>query len=53
VSVKIIQTKENPKVSIVIPSRDGDRRGNVARLIDDLNSQDFKDFLDSNNKCNS
>ena len=43
-SIKIIQTKENPKVSVIIPSRDGDRRGNVARLIKDLNSQDFDDF---------
>ena len=25
-SVKIVQTKENPKVSIVIPSRNGNRQ---------------------------
>lgn len=43
-SIKVVRTKENPKVSVVIPSRDGDRRGNVAKLIQDLNSQDFQDF---------
>lgn len=43
-SIKILQTKENPIVSIIIPSRDGDRRGNVARLIADLNKQDFQNF---------
>jgi glycosyltransferase involved in cell wall biosynthesis len=43
-SIKIVQTKDNPKVSIIIPSRDGDRRGNVARLLSDINKQDFQDF---------
>ncbi|RAP35869.1 hypothetical protein DID80_05840 [Candidatus Marinamargulisbacteria bacterium SCGC AAA071-K20] len=42
--IKIIQTKDNPYISIIIPSRDGDRSGNVKKIIDDLNKQTFTDF---------
>jgi glycosyltransferase involved in cell wall biosynthesis len=42
--IKIIQTKEAPTISIIIPSRDGDRRGNVAKLLTDLNNQTYTDF---------
>ena len=33
-----------PEVSIVIPSLDGDRSGNVSRLIESLKSQSFKNL---------
>lgn len=33
-----------PKVSVIIPSLDGHREGNVPRLLDDLKKQTFRDF---------
>jgi len=37
-------SSENPKVSVVIPSFDGYRGGNVPKLLEDLKGQTFQDF---------
>lgn len=34
----------DPKVSLIIPSRDGDRGGRVARLLDSIHAQTFTDY---------
>ena len=33
-----------PEVSVIIPSLDGNRAGNVSKLIDSLKNQSFKNF---------
>jgi glycosyltransferase involved in cell wall biosynthesis len=38
----IYSDSENPHVSVVIPTLDGDRDGNVSRLVDQLKEQTFK-----------
>jgi glycosyltransferase involved in cell wall biosynthesis len=43
-STKLVIEKLNPFISIIIPSRDGDRRGNVSRIVSDLKKQTFQDF---------
>ncbi|MFH1230281.1 MAG: glycosyltransferase [Planctomycetota bacterium] len=42
--VRIIKRKDNPSVSVIIPSLDGYREGNVPKLVEDLNKQTFHDF---------
>ncbi|MBI5779214.1 MAG: glycosyltransferase [Planctomycetes bacterium] len=42
--IQIIRQKNNPLVSIIIPSLDGYRAGNVPKLIQGLNDQAFQDF---------
>ncbi|MDI6733704.1 MAG: hypothetical protein QME51_07950 [Planctomycetota bacterium] len=42
--IKIIRQKDNPLVSVIIPSLDGYRGGNVPKLIEALNNQTFQDF---------
>lgn len=37
-------TEADPKVSVIIPSLDGYRDGNVPRLLEDLKRQTFQDF---------
>lgn len=37
--IQIVIAKENPSVSVVVPSRDGYRGGNVPKLIDDIKKQ--------------
>ena len=41
-SKKIFQFEKTPQVSIIIPSLDGNRDGNVAKLINDIKNQSFK-----------
>ncbi|MBI4834617.1 MAG: glycosyltransferase [Planctomycetes bacterium] len=43
-TVQVIISKENPSVSVVIPSFDGYRGGNVPKLIEDIRKQTFQDF---------
>lgn len=43
-SVQIIKRKNNPLVSVIIPSLDGYREGNMPKLLEDLNKQTFQDF---------
>lgn len=42
--VQSIRQKNNPLVSVIIPSLDGYRGGNVPKLIQALNNQTFQDF---------
>ena len=42
--VQTIRQKNNPLVSVIIPSLDGYRGGNVPKLIQALNNQTFQDF---------
>lgn len=42
--IRVIIQKENPLVSVIIPSLDGYRGGNVPKLLDDLRQQTFQDF---------
>lgn len=42
--VQFVRQKNNPLVSVVIPSLDGYRGGNVSKLIEALNKQTFQDF---------
>ena len=42
--VQFIRQKNNPLVSVIIPSLDGHRGGNVSKLIEALNNQTFQDF---------
>ena len=42
--VSIIIPNKSPKVSVIIPSLDGYRNGNVSRLINDISKQTFKDI---------
>jgi radical SAM superfamily enzyme YgiQ (UPF0313 family)/GT2 family glycosyltransferase len=42
--VDYIQISERPKVSVIIPSLDGLREGNLARLIEDLKNQSLHNF---------
>jgi len=41
---QLIISKDRPKVSIIIPSLDGIRDGNVSRLIEDIRRQSFQDY---------
>ncbi len=41
---QIIRQKNNPLVSVIIPSLDGYRAGNVPKLVQTLNNQTFQDF---------
>ena len=41
-SKKIFQFEETPAASIIIPSLDGSRDGNVEKLIEDIKEQSFK-----------
>jgi glycosyltransferase involved in cell wall biosynthesis len=43
-SVKTIIKKENPLVSVIIPSLDGFRNGNVPKLLEDIKTQTVKDL---------
>jgi glycosyltransferase involved in cell wall biosynthesis len=36
--------KDGPSVSVIIPSLDGYREGNIPKLLEDLNKQTFQDF---------
>jgi GT2 family glycosyltransferase len=42
--VRIIRRKDNPSISVIIPSLDGYREGNVPRLLEALSKQTFQDF---------
>ena len=42
--VRIVRAKENPLVSVIIPSLDGHRGGNVEKLLGDLERQTVQDF---------
>ena len=42
--VQIIRQKNNPLVSVIIPSLDGYRDGNVPKLVQALENQSFQDF---------
>lgn len=42
--VQFIIEKDSPKVSIIIPSLDGSRGGNVSRLIEEIRKQSFQDY---------
>lgn len=42
--VRIVRPHPNPLVSVVIPSLDGYRHGNVEKLLEDLRSQTVQDF---------
>ena len=42
--VEFIIEKDSPKVSIIIPSLDGSREGNVSRLVEDIRKQSFQDY---------
>jgi len=44
VTISKIAQSETPVVSVIIPSLDGDRGGNVRLLLDDLNQQTFQDL---------
>ena len=39
---KVFSHDDKPKVSVIIPSLDGFRDGNVEKLISDIKSQSFK-----------
>ena len=41
---QIIRRKDNPLVSVIIPSLDGYRGGNLPKLLEDLNKQTVHDF---------
>ena len=41
---QLIIAKDNPKVTIIIPSLDGYRSGNVAKLVDDIKKQYFQNY---------
>lgn len=43
-STRIVLSKANPKVSVIIPSLDGYRNGNVAKLVSQIKNQTFKDI---------
>ena len=40
----VYRYSENPEVTIIIPSLDGDRKGNVERLLHTFKEQDFKNI---------
>jgi len=42
--VRLVRAKENPLVSVIIPSLDGHRSGNVEKLLTDLEQQTVQDF---------
>ena len=42
--VEVIINKDNPKVSIILPSLDGSRGGNVSRLFEDIKKQSFQNY---------
>ena len=42
--IQLIVGKEKPKVSIIIPSLDGSRGGNVLKLVEDIKKQSFQDY---------
>lgn len=41
---QLIIAKNNPMVSIIVPSLDGNRGGNVATLVEDIRKQSFQDY---------
>lgn len=41
---QLVVDKNDPKVSIIIPSLDGNRGGNVSELIEDIRKQSFQDY---------
>jgi len=41
---QVVRQKNNPLVSVIIPSLDGYRGGNVPKLVQALNNQTFQDF---------
>ena len=43
-NVQIARRKDNLSVSVIIPSLDGYREGNIPKLVEDLNKQTFQDF---------
>ncbi len=42
--VRLVRARENPLVSVIIPSLDGYRSGNVEKLLTDLEQQTVQDF---------
>jgi len=41
---RTVLSKANPKVSVIIPSLDGYRNGNVGKLVNQIKNQTFKDI---------